>query len=721
MSREYEIHTPDGKVLHVQGPDDATDDELVAFTRQQLGGKFANSPVNTPHPDPRRTADAAHSTVASLPAPQSSLANIPLTGATFGFRDEINGALGAIQDAAVAPFSSRVDFNPAASYRAHRDYTRAEDAATRVAHPWLAPAAELGGGLLFGGGNPSRLLQGGGVSGGLGSRMFAGATSGAKAGAVAGFGYGEGANNSIAGAGTGAFLGGAIGGVLPVAAQMLAGPIKTAMGYLRPLPGIGRQLVSRAMQQDAIAPSVAAARLGAAAGNGVPLALADLGENLRGLAGATARAPGTSRRLVRTMLENRQAGQGERVRGAIERDLGPVGNVDTLAENLTRSANTAATPLYDAARQAPVISTPELEAVLATPAGRQALAQAHTIARNERRDPTALGFALDADGNVSLNPTLNIAEDGSIVQEAARQRGYTLDTIDLVKRGLDAILEPNRNPITRRLDLAGNPLAQSQNTVRQQLLREADRVNPAYGTARAAFAEPASQRTALEQGRTMVTATPESIERATTGLTPAQRAQYALGYRSQLAENLERGVTAGNKVNQLIGTPRKQRALGQLFGDGPGFERFTNTLGDETLANETYRSVMTGSQTAGRLADDATVEDQGLLEDVAGKALKGAVNGGVAGALANTWTAMGDITRRFGAGATGNRAREEAAALLTEVDPHLLVESLRQGLRQAAGSRVAARRFNRHVRNAGMFGGRVLGGVSAYGLRPPDE
>jgi hypothetical protein len=720
VSRQYEIHTPDGKVLHVEGPDDATDEELVAFTRAQLGGKFGNNPVNVQN-DPRRSPDAARSTVANLPAPQSDLLNIPLTGATLGFRDEINGVLGAGLDALVAPFSDKVDFSPTASYRAHRDYTRAEDATTRREYPWAAPAAEFAGGLLFGGRGATGALQGAGVSGTYTSRLAAGARTGAQLGAASGFGYGEGTANSVASAGLGGALGAGLGVALPVIGTALSRPVQAALNYLRPLPGIGRSLVGKALRDDAIPPSVAAQRLQAASGNGVPLALGDLGENLRGLTGATSRAPGPSRRLVRSMLQDRQDTQGERVRGALERDLGPVGNIDAIGEDISRRANAAAGPLYDAARAAPVISTPELQAVLATPAGRRAIAEARTIAANERRDPEALGFALDADNNVVLNPTLNIADDGSIVQEPARQQGYTLDTLDLVKRGLDAVLEPNRNPVTRRLDLSGNPLAQSQNTVRQQLLREVDRVNPAYAEARAAFADPARQRMALEQGGKMVDATAEAVERATTGLTNAQRAQYALGYRSKLAENLERAVMGGNKVARIVGTPRKQRALGQLFGDEPGFERFTNTLADEQLANETYRTVMTGSPTANRLADDAAIGDPSLAEDVAGKALKGAVNGGLTGMFINGLAAVGDRTRRFGAGATGNRAREEAAALLTETDPDLLVQRLAEGLRQAARMRIAARRFNRHVRAGTQYGARAIGAVSGYALRPADD
>src|SRR3546814_13857539 len=61
-----------------------------------------------------------------------------------------------------------------------------------------------------------------------------------------------------------------------------------------------------------------------------------------------------------------------------------------------------AAPFYDAFNAQPARTSTELEAMLQTPAGRQALAQDRTIAANEGRDPNALGFDLALEGNVIL-------------------------------------------------------------------------------------------------------------------------------------------------------------------------------------------------------------------------------------------------------------------------------------------------------------------------------
>src|SRR3546814_2201273 len=123
--------------------------------------------------------------------------------------------------------------------------------------------------------------------------------------------------------------------------------------------------------------------------------------------------------------------------------------------------------------------------MLQTPAGRQALAQARTIAANEGRDPNALGFDLDMEGNVILTSS------------------PSPQTIDLVKRGFDDVLEGYRDPTSGRLNLDEG--VRAVEGLRQRYLGEADRLYPdTYPQARAAFAGPASENTALLTGTQMV-------------------------------------------------------------------------------------------------------------------------------------------------------------------------------------------------------------------------
>lgn len=450
-------------------------------------------------------------------------------------------------------------------------------------------------------------------------------------------------------------------------------------------PQVARDAVASAMRDDAITPEQAAQMMQEANARGVPLSLSDLGDNLRGMTGSLSRKPGLPRTLVRDMVDTRQAAQGDRIRNAIVRDLGDIVNPYTQSDDLMQRAQRAAAPLYDDAYNAAPVASPVLDDLLSRPAGRQALARARTIAANEGRDPTALGFALDADGNVVLNPIQQLGDDAgnlTLTQEPARVRSYSPQTLDYVKRGLDDIIEAQRDPVTRRLHL--DEAGRAINGVRADLLRELDRLNPPYAAARQAYAGPASARQALELGRKALNYSDQEIERAVSRLNEGERQQFAVGFRSALADALDRRIDGSDKVGALLGNPRKRRALAQVFGGEEGLQNFLSTMADERAANETYRAVRTGSPTAERIADD-----QGNLLEQGAQALYNVGRGNTGGLIRQGIGALQDF-RRFGAGQAAQRARENAVALLTETDPDAFRRALQEAARQDALRRMIA-------------------------------
>ncbi len=852
---KYRIDLPDGSAFEIEGPDNATDDQLKAFAQQAINKQRPNA--HYAEPIVQRTGTGAD-ILNRADSVEPDIKSVLMQGGTFGLSDEIMGGAGALVDAVISPFSDKVDFDPVASYKAYRDRERAVVEATRKSSPWLSTASELVGGLLTGGTAAKGLLQGAGTSG-LGAAVRQAAKAGATQGAVSGFGYGEGGNGSIAGAGVGAGLGGALGAAIPAAARYIGGTIGAGVNYLRPQNGIGRELVARALRDDAVTPRMAAEAIAAANERGVPLGMMDMGENTRALAGAVARAPGVSRRLVRQAVGSRQMAQGERVRGAVERDLGQITNTPLEAELAQQRARDVAREATQAA-QARVVQAggrigPITDRLASGGYAREAFDNAYrgakarsseaysanalqnpqpieipaeyfaqdlrsaadafygdgggeipgalariiddaaapdattrTLTNIDRRLADFAGQSRMAGGNsdaafadrlrISLSDFADRAapseyRDALRNAKAVRaEQGRVFETRDLPRA---FARDQYRNPlvgdtsIPQRLlrpgaaggDTADSLIAavgpeQAEAVIRQELRRQVDEmanVTPASaeglsvrygdllqrfpalradirelgrtaaGAADAMRAESLAGRpgsTAIERGAAAIGKSAQEIEREVASLSASDLPQYGQGYLNGLADNLERRVAGGDKVNTLLGTPRKQKAVSGMFGGGRNFQRFTDTLADEATANETYRSIMTGSPSADRLAADAGVTDLSLLEDVGGKALKGAANGGLAGAFAELWSAVRD-TKRFGAGATGQRAREDAAALLSEVDPVALGQSWREATRQAAGRRIRERLGRRRAVNAGMFGGRALGGISGYALRPADE
>src|SRR3546814_18037954 len=91
-------------------------------------------------------------------------------------------------------------------------------------------------------------------------------------------------------------------------------------------------------------------------------------------------------------------------------------------------------------------------------------------------------------------------------------------TIDLVKRGFDDVLEGSRDPTSGRLNLdAGGRAVEG---LRQRYLGEADRLYPdTYPQARAASAGPASGHASLSAGQQSVGKHPRHSVQRTAGLT----------------------------------------------------------------------------------------------------------------------------------------------------------------------------------------------------------
>lgn len=678
---EYDVKGPDGSVYHVVAPDNATPEQVKARVMAQHGRRA---------PAPKRGS------MASGYKPKSDLTKLYAQGGSFGLSDEIIGGAGVLADAVAAPFSKSIDFNPANSYQQWRDAARADIAQTRKEHPWASTAMELVGGL---GQAPVKALKGLIGAKSIAQAVKQGAKTGSKMGAAAGFGYGEGTDSSLAGAGIGAVTGAGLGGGIPLVGANASKVYNGAQSYFSPQGGVGRELVARALANSKISPRQAGKALDGARKRGVPLSLSDLSTNLRGLSGAVSRQPGPAREMATNAVTTRQAAQGERVQSALARDLGPTANRFEIGDSLTAQARAAAKPLYEKAYAAPGRSSEELDALLATPAGKQALAAARNIAANERRDPMALGFGLNDQGETILTKV------------------PSTQTLDYVKRGLDDILEAKRDSLTGRLNL--DSAGHAVNDVRASLVREMDRLNPDYAAARSAYAGPASSKAALDKGYKAVGANDQELDRMVSNLGDGERQHFALGFRSALSEMLDKRVDGGDKVGALLGNPKKRKALAQLFGGEDGFENFLQTMADERAANETFRKVTGGSDTARFLADDAAVSDQSMLADAAGAAMRGAVDDGWKGAARNLFGQAKDAYT-FGAGKAGERAREDASSLLFETDPKALAESMRKAMRDQALRRVRERNVNSGTARAGAKLGQLSGGIAGTAVNQAD-
>ncbi len=398
---------PDGRVARFEVPEGTSPEQAQAMMAQHFA-----QPKAAPKVQPSGFMDRlAHFSSPLDLVMSKGKQKLAATGFSIGLSDELAGVgrgLGSVM--------SGGGFVEA--YRKGRDQERLAQRNARSSEGMGGTLAELGGGMLLPMGKIAQASS-------KGQLIRQGAKIGGLSGAVAGFGYGNGTKDSLAGSIEGGATGAALGAAVPVLAPYIAsGGRKIGKAAVRgaraisgkPMPeaditGRARGFVSDLMSADNITPQMAGQAMDEAASRGVPLGLMDLGDNLRGGASALSRKPGDARTLVRNVLLNRQAQTGERIRGAVENNLGPIVNTFDEGDKLMNAAKRKAGPLFDQAfAQEPVYNS-EIDRLLSTPAGKKALNRAATIAQNEGEDIAKLGFAVDDEGNAILRgPGLSLDE-----------------------------------------------------------------------------------------------------------------------------------------------------------------------------------------------------------------------------------------------------------------------------------------------------------------------
>lgn len=612
------------------------------------------------------------------PQGEGDYGRLQAQGGSFNLSDEIAGVSGAIGSA----FRGR---NPLEAYSVYRDAERMRLEEARGRTGALGLVTEIGSGAAIPIGTAAR-------SGTLLSRMGAGAKAGGVSGVLAGFGSGEGAQESAQNAAIGGGVGTVLGGAIPVVGDVVGRRVSGVRRFLGKEPGLDRQIVGEAIAADKNTPRGVGRMLDEAGARGSPMSLADTGENARGLLAAVTRQPGPARALGKDAVVNRQLEQMDRIAGAIKRDLGETANVREVSERLIKDAQAVAGPLYDEAFAAPGASSVKLDDLVTRPSVKQALSRAQRIAAEEGRDPNALGFTLGPDGEVQLTQV------------------PSFETLDYMKQGMDDFIESFRDPLTGKLNL--NKEGRAANDTLRVLINRIDQVNPAYKAARQAYAGPARMADALRRGEKALGKTADDLSAEVGRMNESELEMYRLGLRQAMTDMLASRTDRGDKVQALLGTPKKRAALMRAFGGKPEFDRFVKTLDDEARMAETFRSVATGSQTAERLAADAGMNDTGLLDE----AIDAGIRGGKEGVISTVLRSIRDSSR-FGVGEAGNRTRESIAALLTETDPAALDELIRAARRAQVAQRgrdIAA------TKRAGYVGGQA-GRVSTVPMARSNE
>lgn len=645
-------------------PDPLASDRLGGYVSSDQGPTFGpNGPIDGPPPSGGVPgASQRDTTMGAIDAFGRRFANAP----TLGMADKFAAGMNALvpldnlfgaNNRSVWDGSSLND-----AYNANLALQQRTGAADQQVNPYASTAGDVAGSIvgMMGANAGLKALGAGGLvarTGGAAGDVLYGATRG-------------GVENGPTGAlvGGGAALGGNLAGkylLAPVARRIAdtgvgQAAINTARRGTNALGNAGRGLFGKAPVPYAPATIPAAlsggeraaaaripedvqAQLGQAEQMGIPMGLVDTSPQLQSLGGSVARKSPDALAMARQTLGQRALGQADRAQQQIAQNFGPIANPNEISSQLLQQARANSAPLYDAFRAQPARTSDELQAILQTPAGNQALRNARSIAANEGRDPNALGFDLDQQGNVVL------------------RADPSPETLDLVKRGLDDVISGYKNPMTGQLDL--NDQGRAIEGLRQRFVSEADRLYPNYADARAAYAGPAAERQALQMGRDMTNKAPRDIQDAMGRMTPGQVEQFRLGQRVGMSDAVDKVRYSSNPYQNIYGSPVAQQRAATVFGEGPA-QRMRDAYDLEQRMAQTGYDVLGGSPTAMRAAaDEAFDNPMATGIDVGFSALTG--GGGAKELGAKLVQKLGDTYRL---GASKKRA-DQLAPILFNTNP----------------------------------------------------
>ncbi|MDX1222691.1 hypothetical protein GOL85_13260 [Sinorhizobium medicae] len=420
--------------------------------------------------------------------------------------------------------------------------------------------------------------------------MAAGAKEGAVYGGLYGAGSGEGAVDRATDAVSGAVMGGAIGGAVPVVAggvKKVVKPVADAVKARVNPAGYANEKIAERLADSNMSASQAAARM-----DREGLSLADVGGNsTRSLLRTTTNIPGKAQDTVGSKLTLRQMGQGDRLKAAVSRTLADPDGYLAAKDDIAQTAQQLAKPLYDQAYRKPVHYSESLEAILETPAGKEALRRAEILAANEQVPFQQL--------------FINVADDGAsaTVRRVPDTRGW-----DYIKRGMDDMIDAGKDSITKKLSNEARII----NNLKDRMLSEIDSANPAYKAARQAWGGQQSLDNALEFGRDAMNQSPEAVRRQIFKFGPAEKEAARAGAAEWIRNAIDKRNFTQNAILKFFSNRQQVKNLRALFDNDAQFKTFRQTIFAEAKKRATYEAVKGNSSTARQLADMA--ETGGLRE-----------------------------------------------------------------------------------------------------------
>lgn len=507
-----------------------------------------------------------------------------LRGATFGLSDKAiaagSAALEGLSDKNMSPGGSSFGER----YQTNLAGRRADQQKLET----IAPGAETILGLT-GSLGTAPLLPLGAAATTLG-KIAQAAKVGGGIGMASGFGHtnDESLGGDLAATATGGMLGAATGGALGLAGDRVVAPLMNWVARRfgpEAADSQGVQIIANKMKQDQSAGGPGANDMLdlLTAAQDKPQALVDVaGENVKALGGRLARAPGESRQIATDFLTSRDKDAGGRISQDINAGISSGGSAYTTADAMMDARAQSARPLYESAGvpsnpklypQAPQVDTPAVQRLL---------------------------------------------DKSSAVQRAIAQAKQLPDYADLPDTSMVLLDKAYKNigGMANEAKIAGNgESARDLNSLRAQLkdaITGGDPNHP-YNKALDTFSGQSTSIDAVRNGQKIFDKRPEEIVSDMAALNPSDREFYRLGAADAAHLKIAKTGMGGDEAKRLIGNDYTQSQLRPLFDNKADYDRFIANITAENRMFNTKQSLIGGSDTARRMAEDASGGSEGAM------------------------------------------------------------------------------------------------------------
>lgn len=482
-------------------------------------------------------------------------------------------------------------------------------------NPWTTGIAEFGGAAIPG--VAAMMIPGAQPAGaaaltGPATRLFSkagakmlgrGAAAGAGVGALSGAGYAE-EGERLGPALGGALVGGGLGFGLPLAGhagkELFSGLLPQLRNRIMPTPesttAQAGERVLRSMEDAGVGFNDLVRRYNEDQLLGVPSSLSDLDPNLALLAESLGNTAGPGAARVTQAAEKTLEGTKDRVAKQVKKRLEPgdyYEDLDTLSTEMRARANDA----YGKAYADGVITDPKalraLDRYMKLPQFQQAKAEAQKILAMEGRE-----FDMDAP---------------------------TVEMMDLLKRGLDNLIETQTDATTGKLTNTGRILKNSKDN----FLAYVDEVSPDYKIARAKFAGDMEMKNAFRTGYDdFGKLDHEQVIKMVKDMSDGEKEAFKTGVGRYLYGKIIDPKGNPNAAANMLGGLDMQKKLMPLFESPAHFKLFKAAMERESQLYKNAQGVVGNSRTAKRQAGKEYLE-----ADNAGEAAINAITGGWTQAL----------------------------------------------------------------------------------------